>query len=371
MKIDSLLKDTWISVTNVFKPSTIMGTYPANGIMTHVLGLSTWRGLVPNWFPDKNLCFHSRFMLGSTRRRFIEHLKRHPGDEILVWGYKVHPEILDAAQRNGNPVVFVEDGFIRSVKLGGAITPPLSIVADRQALYFDARSRTDLEDLLNSYDFGEDPDLVERARAVMGTVLGAGISKYNSSSGDIVDFDKIAEGRKKILVVGQVEDDASIRFGCNRQMTNNDLVRIAHEENPDCLIIYKPHPDVLYGYRSQMSDPEEVKDIALILREPWQLSRVFAAVDHVYTMTSLAGFEALMRGLSVTCLGAPFYSGWGLTDDRQLTGRRNRTLTIEQVFAICYILYPRYFDPVKRELISIEEALGLLQRMIESHRQKT
>jgi capsular polysaccharide export protein len=34
-------------------------------------------------------------------------------------------------------------------------------------------------------------------------------------------------------------------------------------------------------------------------------------VNEVWTMTSLLGFEALIRGKSVTCLGLPFYCGWG------------------------------------------------------------
>ena len=33
------------------------------------------------------------------------------------------------------------------------------------------------------------------------------------------------------------------------------------------------------------------------------------------TMTSLAGFEALLRGKPVTTHGQPFYAGWGLTED--------------------------------------------------------
>jgi hypothetical protein len=40
------------------------------------------------------------------------------------------------------------------------------------------------------------------------------------------------------------------------------------------------------------------------------------AVDAVWTMTSTLGFEALLRGKPVVCLGTPFYAGWGLTKDR-------------------------------------------------------
>ena len=39
--------------------------------------------------------------------------------------------------------------------------------------------------------------------------------------------------RKRVLVVGKVEDDASIRYGCFSRMTNNDLVRLAACEQAD------------------------------------------------------------------------------------------------------------------------------------------
>ena len=59
----------------------------------------------------------------------------------------------------------------------------------------------------------------------------------------------------------------------------------------------------------------------------------------------MSGFEALMRGKKVTCIGAPFYSNWGLTDDRQIvTRRKNYNLSIEQLFYAAYIDYPIYLN---------------------------
>ena len=40
-----------------------------------------------------------------------------------------------------------------------------------------------------------------------------------------------------------------------------------------------------------------------------------------------------MHGVKVTTLGAPFYSGWGLTDDRYSIPRRKRSLSVLEVFA--------------------------------------
>jgi capsular polysaccharide export protein len=61
-------------------------------------------------------------------------------------------------------------------------------------------------------------------------------------------------------------------------------------------------------------------------------------------MTSLVGFEALLRGLRVHAYGRPFYSGWGLTTDRHAVERRTRTLTLDELVAGTLIRYPRYMN---------------------------
>jgi capsular polysaccharide export protein len=52
-----------------------------------------------------------------------------------------------------------------------------------------------------------------------------------------------------------------------------------------------------------------------------------------------------------------------LTDDRQITPRRNRKLTLLEVFAGAYILYPKYFDPIAQTPIEIENAISILNTM--------
>lgn len=64
-------------------------------------------------------------------------------------------------------------------------------------------------------------------------------------------------------------------------------------------------------------------------------------------MTSLLGFEALLRGTPVTTTGAPFYAGWGLTRDLGAPPkRRSARSSLEQLVYAALIAYPRYFDPV-------------------------
>jgi capsular polysaccharide export protein len=76
------------------------------------------------------------------------------------------------------------------------------------------------------------------------------------------------------------------------------------------------------------------------------MDAVLKRVDAVHTLTSLTGFEALLRGLPVTCWGAPFYAGWGLTEDRLPVPRRTRRLALDELVAVALILYPRCVDPL-------------------------
>ena len=64
-------------------------------------------------------------------------------------------------------------------------------------------------------------------------------------------------------------------------------------------------------------------------------------------MTSLAGFEALLRNVRVVCHGLPFYAGWGLTTDRVDCRRRTKNLTLDELVFGVLITYPRYINAGK------------------------
>ncbi|TCU32291.1 capsular polysaccharide export protein [Rhizobium azibense] len=317
-----------------------------------------------DWFPDKEVIFaptglwpiefgiNWKWRILSDRRA-----------EVMAWQYKGLPQLKYFCARKNIPFHYVEDGFIRSVSLGALETPPMSLAFDRQDMYFNANGPTDLETILSIYDFDSDGDLQRRAKALIEKLLSTGLSKYNSGANVAVEELYGPKTGKRVLVIGQVERDASIAYGSREKYNNNDLVRLAYRENPGAQIIYKPHPEVLQGTAEPMSDLNLVRGICTVLEENISLAESFRTIDHVYTITSLSGFEALLRGLKVTTLGCPFYSGWGLTDDRQPTGRRTRKLTVEQLFAGAYILYPKYFDPVAKAYIEVEKAIELLAEM--------
>lgn len=315
------------------------------GTPTYVVGFSTWKQYLRKYFTDRNLYFLPK---NISQHEFDQIWKdkilSQSKAEIFVWGFKAPDFILDFAKKHNKTIQFVEDGFIRSIELGAQKAPPMSLTLDSRTPYFNSREASDLEHLLNTFDFSSDATLLSRAERAIQQMLDGGVSKYNKSSH--VDIQSIygIKTNKRILVIGQVEDDASIQFGCDTIITNNDLVKLAAKENPGAQIFYKAHPDVLAGNRPLASHPSEVKNICTLIKQDISLAQSFHEVDHVYTITSLSGFEALLRGIKVTTVGCPFYSGWGLTDDRQANARRTRKLTITELFAGAYLLYAKYFD---------------------------
>jgi len=67
------------------------------------------------------------------------------------------------------------------------------------------------------------------------------------------------------------------------------------------------------------------------------------------TLTSLSGFDALLRGKAVTTYGLPFYAGWGLTTDMAFAAtscfaRRTRQLSLDELVAATLLRYPVYWD---------------------------
>lgn len=258
---------------------------------------------------------------------------------ILAWAARLAPETERAAQM---PVWRVEDGFIRSIGLGVNFAPAASLAVDPIGMHYDATRPSRLEGMLAETAFG--PALLERAAALRAEITRRNITKYNVDGGAPPLPD--TPGRRRILVVGQVEDDASIKHGAGTVRTNLRLLQAVRGAAPEAFIIWKPHPDVQTGYRPGYLPKRQASEWADLVLPQGDIRPLFAQVDELHTITSLAGFEALLRGLSVTCWGRPFYAGWGLTTDRETCERRGRKLSLDELVAASLILYPRYQDPV-------------------------
>ena len=255
------------------------------------------------------------------------------------------------------PLIRIEDGFLRSRGLGADLVPPLSLVTDDLGIYYDPTRPSRLEALIAGAA-AMPPARLRRAEALVESLIKSGLSKYNLGAAEVPD---LPEGRNVVLVPGQVEDDASILLGAGKIRSNLALLQEARARHPDAFLIYKPHPDVEAGLRAGRIEPANMAGLADLVAEHTDPVALISRADHVVTMTSLLGFEALLRGVSVTCLGAPFYAGWGLTRDLgPVPARRVARPTRAALVHAVLIAYPRYFDPVTGTACPVEVAVERL-----------
>ena len=275
------------------------------------------------------------------------------GSHLLLWGSAPVPPGTPPTAR----VVRVEDGFLRSVGLGADLVRPLSWIMDRQGIYYDATRPSDLELLLQDGAF--DDALLGRAAAFRRRMVEAGLSKYNLAA---PPWRRPAQARKVVLVPGQVETDVSIKYGTQDVRTNMELLRVVRSTRPDAWLIYKPHPDVVAGLRRPGEQDTQASSLCDEVLLHGDMAQLLDQVDEIHVMTSLTGFEALLRGKQVFCYGHPFYAGWGLTEDRHPHARRTRRVSLDELTAAALLEYPIYASAQSGQVCSPEQALeDLLQ----------
>jgi len=255
------------------------------------------------------------------------------GRRLMVWAGR------DGDVPRGTHVLRVEDGLIRSRGLGADLVPPLSLVVDDLGIYYDPTCESRLERLIAA---PLRPGQRLRAERLVARLVAGGVTKYNLG-GALPDL----PAGHRILVPGQVEDDASIRLGAGEVRTNLALLERVRADNPHAVILWKPHPDVEAGLRPGAVPPDRLEGLADATLSGVDAAAALAVADEVWTITSTLGFEALLRGVPVTCLGAPFYAGWGLTRDLgPVPARRQARPGVATLAHAVLIGYPRYRDPV-------------------------
>jgi capsular polysaccharide export protein len=291
-----------------------------------------------------------RFAAGAQVRRAGHAAGLPQRATLCLWGSAPAP----AGLRSDIEVIRVEDGFLRSVGLGADLARPLSWVMDRRGMYYDATRESDLERLLQRTAFA--PGLLARAAALRERIAECGITKYSVGEGSW----RRPQHSRVILVPGQVESDASVRFATFTVRGNMELLGAVRRANPNAYIVYKPHPDVAAGLRARGHGEECARDFCDEVVTDVPVAVLLDRVDEVHVLTSLAGFEALLRGRRVVCYGLPFYSGWGLTRDVLPLARRTRRLELDELVAATLIMYPLYVSRSGDRHISPEQALDEL-----------
>jgi len=321
-----------------------------------VVGIAPWkREPVRAYFAAPNSDVH----FCSTIQKAEAHAK--DGARIVVWAGREKGALAEEMAQSPFAMARLEDGFVRSRGLGSDFFAAGSMSLDDLGIYFDPSKPSRLETLLQETQF--EPALLDRAARLRDRLIKGGISKYNLAP-DQAELAALPLDQPVALVVGQVEDDASILRGTTDIGSDGDLLKAVRAACPDQFIVYKPHPDVVAGNRKGGASEAIIKDCADLVVERADIVSCLGVAHSLHTMTSLSGFEALLRGVPVHTYGGPFYAGWGLTQDRHNFARRTRRVSLDELVAAALILYPRYVDPVTRLPCTVEDLVGRIEAQI-------
>ncbi len=282
---------------------------------------------------------------------------------LIAWASRLSDEDENSCQRANIPLLRMEDGFLRSVGLGAGLAPACALALDRRGIYYDARRPSDLEWMLEHMALDENQR--QRGAKLRRLVIETRLSKYNLGGREKTFT--LPDGREKILVPGQVADDASIlkthSNTVNLARTSNinlELLKTVRRNNPDAFVIYKPHPDVASGLRKGRLSQRQMRQYADLVVGGGDIISLIEQCGRVETISSLTGFEALLRGKRVVVHGQPFYAGWGLTEDYSPVARRRRKRSLDELVYIVLVEYCHHFDPRSMRPCSPEELMAAL-----------
>lgn len=274
----------------------------------------------------------------ADARAAIRFAKSRKG-AIGVWASREPADLTELASATSVSIARIEDGFIRSIGLGAALTLPFSIILDWRGMYYDPRQESDLEVLLQDGVFDEAHR--QDARQLIAEIQRIGLTKYNLGGKAFTR----PEAARVVLAIGQVVDDRAMVLSGAGIADMEQFLAAVRAREPDAKILFKPHPDVDAGLRrGALADQRALAFADQIIRDV-DINTLLHAVDCVHVISSLAGFEALIRGKPVIAHGQPFYAGWGLTQDVLAFPRPRRPICLEDLVAAVLVRYPLYLDP--------------------------
>ncbi|HHP0338930.1 capsular polysaccharide biosynthesis protein [Campylobacter lari] len=280
-------------------------------------------------------------------------------DIFVGWGRKKSGlKVIELAKKFNVKFLLLEDGFLRSLNLGVENSPSFSIVKDDVGIYYDATAPSKLENILNAYEFSVEE--LEQAKKAIELIKKEKLSKYNNNL--CVPKELFGSNEERVLIITQVANDASLKFGLADNFSTQDIINDAIKENPNAKIYIKIHPDVLSGKKQSDFDIQDLPSKCVVIKENYNPIELLSHFKKVYTKTSGMGFEALMLELECVCYGMPFYAGWGLTQDKQVCKRRLKKRTLEEVFCAAYILYSEYFNPYLNQKSDIFDTIYTLAK---------
>ncbi len=289
-------------------------------------------------------------MLAQTLKRTIKKYysstiinakKQDLPQALLGWGNKTSFQQAKSYANELNLTVFsVDDGFLRSINTDTNNRHSLSLVVDDLGIYYDLTQASRLEKMilarLTSKNWSQQH--YHYAQQIIQTIYEHNLSKYNTSLA-CPNLDKLTFSPKHVLVIDQVVGDSSIigagldNDTAQKQFT--DMLINACKNHPKANIWIKTHP-AGKGYLTELNLAKTINfstNNIYILDNEVNPIALLKQVQHVYTVSSHLGFEALMLSTvaekkTVHCYGVNWYSAWGLTDDSGILsgGERLRQL---------------------------------------------
>ena len=172
-------------------------------------------------------------------------------ESVIVWGRKSNTAVAtEYAKRHNLPLIYLEDGWLRTSSLNAHSRSCYSLLVDRSGVYYDVSEPSDIEALLNLKDdeFAASVTNVDEqyARECMQQLVSNNITKYNYCASSLVPLAQTI-GKPVVLVVDQTRDDASVVHGAMNETRFLDMLEAACGENPEADVVVRTHPDVVSG----------------------------------------------------------------------------------------------------------------------------
>ena len=332
----------------------------------YAFGSSLWKRAFIKSFIGR---MAKRIVFVQSKSKLANLIRKDANVAVLLWGKS--QAVWAEEIRQTCPVWFMEDGFIRSVGLGADLRRPSCLVIDKEGMYYSPDVPSDIVNILNEVQLTDEQ--IERTALLTNMVVDRALSKYNvgQKSAATGVLDKIAQYRQVssdeertspevILVPGQFEQDQSIASSRGKVKSNLHLLQQVRGDYPQAFIMFKEHPDLYSGVRPGALGEKAALGYADVYLSDVDIVTVLNVCDRVCTITSLTGFEALLRDKKVTTYGSPFYAGWGLTEDQLTFAERRNRLDLSQLIYGTLVSYPRYVDWHTGLLTSPERVIEIL-----------